>query len=134
MRAFASIVKLTFRHAVRSHIFQLLFGVLLLCVILIPTTVTFFRDSKRIEGTDIKISARNLGEEENDPKNPARKKRTPAPASDAGSFEDYYRGEGKSGNSGAKPAGTPQAPAGKKMSRQEADAILGLDEVPADAK
>lgn len=39
MRAFASIVKLTFRHAVRSHIFQLLFGVLLLCVILIPTTV-----------------------------------------------------------------------------------------------
>lgn len=39
MRAFASIVKLTFRHAVRSHIFQLLFGVLLLCVALIPTTV-----------------------------------------------------------------------------------------------
>ena len=98
------------------------------------TRLSFFRDSKRIEGTDIKISARNLGEEENDPKNPARKKRTPAPASDAGSFEDYYRGEGKSGNSGAKPAGTPQAHAGKKMSRQEADAILGLDEVPADAK
>ena len=39
MRAFLSIVKLTFRHAVRSHIFQLLFGVLLLCVLLIPTTV-----------------------------------------------------------------------------------------------
>ncbi len=40
MRAFLSIVKLTFRHAVRSHIFQLLFGVLLLCVALIPTTIT----------------------------------------------------------------------------------------------
>ena len=39
MRAFSAIVKLTFRHAVRSHIFQLLFGVLLLCVLLIPTTV-----------------------------------------------------------------------------------------------
>ena len=39
MRAFLSIVKLTFRHAVRSHIFQLLLGVLLLCVVLIPTTV-----------------------------------------------------------------------------------------------
>ena len=40
MRAFLSIVKLTFRHAVRSHIFQLLFLVLLLCVALIPTTIT----------------------------------------------------------------------------------------------
>ncbi|MBO5791907.1 MAG: hypothetical protein J6S54_05470 [Lentisphaeria bacterium] len=40
MRAFSAIVKLTFRHAVRSHIFQLLFGVLLLCVALIPTTIT----------------------------------------------------------------------------------------------
>ncbi|MBR2373122.1 MAG: hypothetical protein IKA87_02715, partial [Lentisphaeria bacterium] len=39
MRAFASIVKLTFRHAIRSHIFQLLLGVLLVCVVLIPTTV-----------------------------------------------------------------------------------------------
>ena len=39
MRAFLSIVKLTFRHAVRSHIFQLLLGVLLLCIALIPTTV-----------------------------------------------------------------------------------------------
>lgn len=39
MRAFFAIVKLTFRHAVRSHIFQLLLGVLLLCIALIPTTV-----------------------------------------------------------------------------------------------
>ena len=39
MRAFLAIVKLTFRHAVRSHIFQLLLGVLLLCIALIPTTV-----------------------------------------------------------------------------------------------
>ena len=39
MRAFGAIVKLTFRHAVRSHIFQLLLGVLLLCIALIPTTV-----------------------------------------------------------------------------------------------
>ena len=40
MRAFLAIVKLTFCHAVRSHIFQLLFCVLLLCVALIPTTIT----------------------------------------------------------------------------------------------
>ena len=39
MRAFLAIVKLTFHHAVRSHIFQLLLGVLLLCIALIPTTV-----------------------------------------------------------------------------------------------
>ena len=40
MRAFAAIVHLTFRNAMRSHIFQLLLLILLLCVGLIPTTVS----------------------------------------------------------------------------------------------
>ena len=38
MKAFFAIAALTVRHAVRSHIFQLLLGVLLLCVLLIPGT------------------------------------------------------------------------------------------------
>ena len=38
MKAFGAIAALTVRHAVRSHIFQLLLGVLLLCVVLIPGT------------------------------------------------------------------------------------------------
>ena len=40
MKAFWAIVKLTFRNAIRSHIFQLLLLLLLLCVILIPGTVS----------------------------------------------------------------------------------------------
>lgn len=39
MRPFFAIVKLTFRHALRSHIFQLLLGVLLFAVLFIPGTV-----------------------------------------------------------------------------------------------
>ena len=38
MKAFLAIAGLTIRHAVRSHIFQLLLGLLLLCVVLIPGT------------------------------------------------------------------------------------------------
>jgi len=40
MRAFGAIVHLTLRTAIRSHIFQLLLGILLLCVSLIPTTLS----------------------------------------------------------------------------------------------
>ncbi len=40
MTSFRAIVKLTFRNAVRSHIFQLLLFLLLLCVVLIPYTIT----------------------------------------------------------------------------------------------
>lgn len=39
MKSFWAIVKLTYRNAIRSHIFQLLLLVLLLCVALVPTTV-----------------------------------------------------------------------------------------------
>ena len=39
MRSFIAIVKLTLRSAMRSHIFQLLLGLLILCVALVPTTV-----------------------------------------------------------------------------------------------
>ncbi len=38
MKAFAAIAALTIRHGIRSHLFQLLLGVLLLCVVLIPST------------------------------------------------------------------------------------------------
>ena len=40
MKAFWAIVKLTFRNALRSHIFQLLAFLLLLCVVLVPTTIS----------------------------------------------------------------------------------------------
>ncbi len=40
MKAFWAIVKLTFRNALRSHIFQLLSFLLLLCVVLVPTTIS----------------------------------------------------------------------------------------------
>ena len=39
MKAFFAILRLTFRNALRSHIFQMLLGVLLLCVVAIPATV-----------------------------------------------------------------------------------------------
>ena len=39
MKALTAIVKLTLRNAIRSHVFQLLLGFLILCVALIPTTV-----------------------------------------------------------------------------------------------
>lgn len=39
MRPFFAIVKLTLRHAIRSHIFQLLLGVLAFAVLFIPSTV-----------------------------------------------------------------------------------------------
>lgn len=40
MKAFFAIVALTFRNAVRSHIFQLLLALLLICVIVIPVSVS----------------------------------------------------------------------------------------------
>ncbi len=40
LKAFCAIVHLTLRTAIRSHIFQLLLGILLLCVTLIPTTLS----------------------------------------------------------------------------------------------
>ncbi len=40
MKAFWAIIKLTFKNAIRSHIFQLLLFVLALCVIFIPTTIS----------------------------------------------------------------------------------------------
>ncbi len=40
MKAFTAIVKLTFRNALRSHIFQLLLFVLLLCIVFIPNAIT----------------------------------------------------------------------------------------------
>lgn len=39
MTSFWAIVKLTFRSAIRSHIFQLLLGLLIICVFLIPSTI-----------------------------------------------------------------------------------------------
>jgi hypothetical protein len=40
MKAFWAIIKITFKSAVRSHIFQLLLAVLALCVIFIPATIS----------------------------------------------------------------------------------------------
>jgi len=40
MKAFWAIIKITFKNAIRSHIFQLLLCVLALCVVFIPTTIS----------------------------------------------------------------------------------------------
>lgn len=40
MKAFWAIIKITFKNAMRSHIFQLLLFVLALCVVFIPTTIS----------------------------------------------------------------------------------------------
>ena len=40
MKAFWAIIKITFKSALRSHIFQLLLAVLALCVVFIPTTIS----------------------------------------------------------------------------------------------
>ena len=40
MKAFWAIIKITFKSAIRSHIFQLLLFVLALCVVFIPTTIS----------------------------------------------------------------------------------------------
>ena len=47
MSAFAAIVKLTLRNAMRSHIFQLLLGLLLLSAIVLPMTVSGSGDGVR---------------------------------------------------------------------------------------
>ncbi len=40
MKAFWAIIKITFKNAIRSHIFQLLLFILALCVVFIPTTIS----------------------------------------------------------------------------------------------
>lgn len=40
MKAFSAIVKLTFRSSMRSHIFQLLLALLLLCIVVIPVSIS----------------------------------------------------------------------------------------------
>ena len=40
MKAFWAIVKLTFRSSVRSHIFQLLLALLLICITVIPVSIS----------------------------------------------------------------------------------------------
>ena len=40
MKAFAAIIALTFRNAVRSHVFQLLLLLLLICVTVIPFSIS----------------------------------------------------------------------------------------------
>ena len=40
MKAFWAIIKITFKSAIRSHIFQLLLFILALCVVFIPTTIS----------------------------------------------------------------------------------------------
>ena len=47
MSAFAAIVKLTLRNAMRSHIFQLLLGLLVLSAIALPMTVSGSGDGVR---------------------------------------------------------------------------------------
>ena len=40
MKAFWAIIKITFKSAIRSHIFQLLLFILALCVVFIPATIS----------------------------------------------------------------------------------------------
>lgn len=49
MRAFSAIVMLTFRNALRSHVFQLLLVLLLLCVTVIPVSISVSRADEFIQ-------------------------------------------------------------------------------------
>ena len=95
--------------------------------------LTFFRDSKQIEGTDIKITARNLGEEEKDPKNPNNKDdKKKSENKDADSVDEFYKknNNSESENNNADSEKQTTEPVRKKLSQKEADALLGLDKVP----
>ncbi|MBQ9772706.1 MAG: hypothetical protein IJW23_12860 [Lentisphaeria bacterium] len=116
--------------------------------------LTFFRDSKRIEGTDIKITARNLSEEDMNPKNPAKKKNAPVKKTDADAVDNFYNrdndnkndggtdgkndgmnsskngGSGKNSDTGVQGAPRPQREVPRKISQKEVDTLLGLDSVP----
>ena len=86
--------------------------------------LTFFRDSKRIEGTDIKITARNLDDERRNPRNPGKKKNAPARKTDADAVDNFYNDD--KGNN----APAPQKKDAPKLSKKDTDALLGLDSVP----
>lgn len=90
--------------------------------------LTFFRDSKQIEGTDIKITARNLDAEKKDPRNPGKagkNKKKKVRKSDAEAVDEFYKNKNQTEADGEKKV-SPK----KKLSQKEADALLGLDKVP----
>ena len=83
--------------------------------------LTYYRDSKRVEGTGINIQARNFSQEKKDPNNPEnskkgvdpKKKKTDKKPED---FNKFYKNE------------EPKAEK-KAMTQQEKDSLLGLDKV-----
>ena len=90
------------------------------------TRLTFYRDSKQIEGTDIKISARNLKDEELKDKKAEPGKKTEEKNPDADAVDNFYKqdnAETEAGNTAGKQT--------RKLSKKETDALLGLDKVPA---
>ena len=95
--------------------------------------LTFFRDSKRIEGTDIKITARNLDEESKNPKSPTKKKSDSA-KKDAAEVDKFYNGDEdeKSGKDDENSDVNKQSQKKDvpRLSQKETDALLGLDTVP----
>lgn len=91
------------------------------------TRLTFFRDSKRIEGTDIKISARNLDEEKELSKDPSKRKKIHEKNFDAEVVEDFYKDE-KEEAPKAEKAAEPKQKITRKLTQKEADALLGLDQ------
>lgn len=95
------------------------------------TRLTFYTDSKQIEGSDVRITARNLGDEKNNPKNPDKKEKSNK-KTDADLVDDFYN----DGNAKA-PAANSGASNGRvkrKLTQKEADAILGFDKAPAKDK
>lgn len=95
--------------------------------------LTFFRDSKRIEGTDIKITARNLNDESRNPKNPSKKKTVSDKKTDAAEVDKFYNGDKEDENSSESNTQSQKKDASK-LSQKETDALLGLDTVPGKKK
>ena len=91
------------------------------------TRLTFFRDSKRIEGTDIKISARNLDEEKELSKDPSKRKKIQEKNPDADAVDDFYKDE-KEETPKVEKTAEPKKKVTRKLTQKEADALLGLDQ------
>ena len=91
------------------------------------TRLTFFRDSKRIEGTDIKISARNLDEEKELSKDPSKREKIQEKNPDADAVDDFYKDE-KEETPKVEKTAEPKKKITRKLTQKEADALLGLDQ------
>ena len=98
------------------------------------TRLTFFRDSKRIEGTDIKITAKNLNDNNDDSKDSdkkTKKKKNVKKNADADAVDGFYnKTDSEEGDSSSDKKEEQPKKEVRKLSQKEKDTLLGLDKVP----